>query len=456
MPDQHRFIRQDLLELATAYAEYSVLVTTAELESPGPQILYANSAFTRMTGYAVSELLGKTPRILQGPKTDRVLLGRLRSTLESGKDFIARTVNYKQDGTPFELEWVISHLRDSEDRTTHYIAVQRDITGLQRAESELDKFDSELRGASVKLVETFQKLEVAEQKLAAREQLAALGEMTAGVVHDIGNALTPVFGLIQCLHSMDSIPAEIQAVAANLDASVEHAIQILSNLKRYHRHGHMQLNEPVDLSALIHQLPDLTRSRWWTPSRKNTGSINYALDVKSPAIVEGNSVELLQVLVNLAINAIDAMPEGGTVGVTLITDDTDAVISISDSGAGMSAEMLENCFIPYVTYRSSGTGLGLSVCRRIVEQHNGSIIAKPANPHGVIMTVRIPLHGSTDDSQQNSKRTTQEALRVLHTPIFGRSHSTRCDNHSSVTGSTRSRPPRQPKARNAVQAITAM
>ena len=145
---KHRYIRHDLIELAAAYAEYSVFVTTAELDLPGPQILYANSAFTRMTGYSVSELLGRTPRLLQGPETDKTVLRRLREALLDGHDFIARAINYRRDGTAFELEWIISHLKDSDDRTTHYIAMQRDITGQDHAHKELSAVDDEVLVAS--------------------------------------------------------------------------------------------------------------------------------------------------------------------------------------------------------------------------------------------------------------------------------------------------------------------
>jgi PAS domain-containing protein len=92
----HAFHRPDLMELAAAYEPYSVLVTTADLARPGPQILYTNAPFTRMTGYAVHELMGQTPRILQGPRTDRELLERMKRALRAGEDFIARTVNYKR------------------------------------------------------------------------------------------------------------------------------------------------------------------------------------------------------------------------------------------------------------------------------------------------------------------------------------------------------------------------
>ncbi|QDT02062.1 Sensor protein FixL [Rubripirellula lacrimiformis] len=412
MTDKHRFIRHDLLELAAAYAENSVLVTTAELDLPGPQILYANTAFTRLTGYGVSELLGKTPRILQGPETDKNVLKRLRSTLQDGKDFVGRTVNYRRDGTPFELEWVISHLRDSDGRTTHYVAVQRDITAMQQAESELGKFDAELRSASHQLTQTVHNLELAEQKLAERERLTTLGEMAAGVVHDISNALTPVFGFVELLHTMDSIPAEVQTLASDLDASVEHAVEVLANLKRhYHSGPSIGTSEAVELPELVYQIPDITRARCWSMNGKGKGGICFAFDLPTNTVVAGNRTELLQVFVNLALNAIDAMPDGGTITISLKEDGEDAVLAISDTGVGMSEELLKTCFEPYVTTSRFGTGLGLSVCRRIIEMHRGSISASHASPHGVTFKIRIPLFVATANLESAADK--NERLRVL-------------------------------------------
>ena len=194
---EYTFYRPDLMELAAAYDPYSVLVTTADLMLPGPQILYANAAFTRMTGYAVHELLGRTPRVLQGPKTDRAVLDRLKRALTAGEDFIARTVNYKRDGTEFELEWIINHLRDAAGRTTHYVALQRDITGLNLAHENIQRFDAELRQAGEQLQATMHRLEDAEQRLFQRERMAALGQMTAGVVHDLRNSLVPIASFVE-------------------------------------------------------------------------------------------------------------------------------------------------------------------------------------------------------------------------------------------------------------------
>lgn len=106
----------------------AVLVTTAELDPPGPQIVYVNPALCEQTGYTADELIGATPRILQGPKTDRAVLRRLRATISKGGFFEGQAINYRKDGTPYLVHWNISPVLDTQQRITHYISVQSDIT----------------------------------------------------------------------------------------------------------------------------------------------------------------------------------------------------------------------------------------------------------------------------------------------------------------------------------------
>ena len=110
----------------------AVLITDAELDSPGPRIIHANPAFCRMTGYRLDEILGKSPRILQGPETDAAVMRRLRDDLEHGRHFEGSTKNYRKDGTAFEMEWTIAPVRDDDGRITHYVALQRDVTERKR------------------------------------------------------------------------------------------------------------------------------------------------------------------------------------------------------------------------------------------------------------------------------------------------------------------------------------
>ena len=126
--------RLDVLRLAVDQAYNSVVITTGELDTPGPTIVYVNQAFTEMTGYTREEVVGATPRILQGPKTDRTQLDRLRARLEAGQSFQGSTVNYRKDGHPYLVEWNITPVRDAAGSVDYYVSVQRDITS--RAEAE--------------------------------------------------------------------------------------------------------------------------------------------------------------------------------------------------------------------------------------------------------------------------------------------------------------------------------
>ncbi|MFO7807856.1 diguanylate cyclase [Guyparkeria sp.] len=121
----------DYLRLLQAAVEQSfdaVVITTAELDLPGPQIVYANPAFLSMTGYTLKEVLGETPRLFQGEATNRSTLDRLRGALVVGGRFSARTVNYRKDGTAYDVEWSISPVRNEAGTVTHFVSVQRDIS----------------------------------------------------------------------------------------------------------------------------------------------------------------------------------------------------------------------------------------------------------------------------------------------------------------------------------------
>ena len=137
--------RLRLLTSAVENARDSVVITGPRLDEPGPEILYVNPAFTDLTGYTIDEVVGKTPRILQGPETDRAVMDRLRTRLEAGETFSGETVNYRKDGTPFVMRWDIAPLRNAEGAITHWVATQRDVTERRRDEERLRKSETELR-----------------------------------------------------------------------------------------------------------------------------------------------------------------------------------------------------------------------------------------------------------------------------------------------------------------------
>ena len=111
-----------------AAATDAVLVTDADLAAPGPRIVFVNPAFERLTGHAAADLVGRTPRILQGPLTERVPLARLKAACAAGEPFTGRATNYRADGTPFDMEWHVAAVRDPSGRVTHFLSVHRDLT----------------------------------------------------------------------------------------------------------------------------------------------------------------------------------------------------------------------------------------------------------------------------------------------------------------------------------------
>lgn len=121
-----------ILKEAIDAAFDGILITDANLDLPGPRILHANPAFCRMTGYRADEVIGREPRFLQGTETDRSVMERLRSDLENGRHFEGSAINYRKDGTAFHMHWTISPVRNKDGKTTHFVAVQRDVTESKR------------------------------------------------------------------------------------------------------------------------------------------------------------------------------------------------------------------------------------------------------------------------------------------------------------------------------------
>jgi PAS domain S-box-containing protein len=123
-----------LLTSAVVQSKEAVLITDAQLEAPGPRVVFINPAFVAMAGYTADEMIGRTPRILQGPRTDPAVLDRLRRNLAQGEPFEGETFNYRKDGTEYIVQWQIAPIRDPGGPITHFVSVQRDVTERRRVE----------------------------------------------------------------------------------------------------------------------------------------------------------------------------------------------------------------------------------------------------------------------------------------------------------------------------------
>lgn len=183
MPNSGSKFDIDPAAVIEAAAE-SILVTTSDLDAPGPTIVYVNPAFERMTGWSRAEVLGKSPRILQGPKTDLRIFADLREKLGGSQNWEARAVNYRKDGSEFWMEWSIVPLKNERGEVDQYVAIQRDVSARIEAEQRLQEAQAAKRAAeraranlaryfSPKLVET---LAAKDQPLGGvrRQNLAVL------------------------------------------------------------------------------------------------------------------------------------------------------------------------------------------------------------------------------------------------------------------------------------------
>jgi PAS domain S-box-containing protein len=144
-----------LLGAAVDQSTESIMITDTDLSPDGPRIVFVNAAFTRVTGYAAAEVLGQSPRLLHGPKTDRAALARLQETLARGETFAGEIINYRKDGTELDLEWEVVPLRNSSGTITHFLATKRDISARKRAENELRASHEKFRLLADNLTDVF-------------------------------------------------------------------------------------------------------------------------------------------------------------------------------------------------------------------------------------------------------------------------------------------------------------
>lgn len=149
-------MEHDFFKRAFDYSQESIIITDAEINLPGPRIEYVNDSFCKMTGYTPEEVIGKTPRILQGPRSNRQTLDRLKETIPRGEIFQGISVNYTKFGREYDVEWTISPIFDDSNKIINFIAYQRDITeklGQEREISRRLKFEMGVASATQILVQ---------------------------------------------------------------------------------------------------------------------------------------------------------------------------------------------------------------------------------------------------------------------------------------------------------------
>jgi PAS domain S-box-containing protein len=348
-----------LLEAAVEGTTEGIFILGGEMTGDGPIVVYANPVAARITGYAVHELLGQHLRkLINGPAAfqSSTASGRLR--LERGLSLAARVTQYRRDGSEFVAEWGVTPLGPSDRGVKHYVAVLRDVT--DRAQLE-------------------------EQFLQS-QKMEAVGRLAGGVAHDFNNLLTIIIANARMLAAVAS-PGELPGALDEIRAAGERAAGLTRQLLTFSRKQTPVL-VTLDLNASVMGVFGLLRRVLGEDVEITT------ILMKGLPPIHGDSGQMEQVLMNLAVNARDAMPDGGTLSISTSRGDRPdtVVLSVSDTGTGIDEATKLHLFEPFFTTKDvgKGTGLGLATVYGIVRQMGGEITVESAQGRGARFDITLP------------------------------------------------------------------
>jgi two-component system cell cycle sensor histidine kinase/response regulator CckA len=356
-------------QLATAIEQAGETVMVADAQG---NITYVNPAFEAVTGYARTEVLGLNPRIFKSGVHDEEFYRELWETIGSGKTWQGRLVNKRKDGTLFTEDATISPVRDKAGMITSYVSVKRDITHFLAQEAELLQ----------------------------AQKMEGIGRLAGGVAHDFNNILSVILSsaelALESLREGDPLREDL----LDIQQSGKRAAVLTRQLLAFSRKQVLQ-PVPLDLNQALAEMEKMLR-------RIIGEDIEFAR-VLSPDIwlVKADPGQVEQVVMNLVVNARDAMPKGGKLTLETANVELDQVyadsnagaglgpnimLAVTDTGVGMDEQTMARVFEPFFTTKEvgKGTGLGLSTVYGIVKQSGGSISVQSVLGQGTTFKVYLP------------------------------------------------------------------
>ena len=333
------------------------------------KIEFVNPKFTRVSGYSAEEVLGCNPRVLKSGETDPGEYQRLWNTVLAGRDWRGEFRNRRKDGSLYWEAATISPLRDDRGRITHFIAVKEDITELRLTES----------------------------KFLRAQRLEGIGSLAGGIAHDLNNILTPILMCAPGLH-LETNPNLQKEREKTITDSAQRAVGVVRQLLSFAR-GRDGRKHSLELRHLINEMTRLARE---------TFPRSITIDEFCPKDlwpVVGDATRLHQILLNLCLNARDAMPTGGRLSVRAanitLAEPSDHLtlppgryvrFQVEDTGTGIAEEHKPRIFEIFFTTKAEGlgSGLGLSTVFNIVREHGGDVQFDSALGKGTVFTVLLP------------------------------------------------------------------
>jgi GAF domain-containing protein len=260
------------------------------------------------------------------------------------------------------------------------------------------------------LNESYAYLQVAQDELIRTEKLRALGQMSAGIAHDLNNTLAAILGQVELLGLRTRDP-EVQETLRILEKATTDGAQVVRRLQDFARQRERSPLTPVDLAQVVTEALEITRARWRDELQRNGRVIDIRLQLVGIPPILGYAPEVREVLTNLILNAVDAMPQGGTLSFTARENETDfrsalpdrpvaelpscpaaawVELLVTDTGIGMSEDVRKRIFDPFFTTKGGrGTGMGLSVVYGIIERHGGHVVVRSTRGQGTTVALRF-------------------------------------------------------------------
>lgn len=362
------------------------LLSRALEESPAAMVItditgrieYVNPSFSRITGWSLSEAIGQTPALLKSGKTPEGVYQDLWETIQAGGEWSGELINKRKNGELFPWMLSIHPILDTQGRTEHFLGVGEDA--------------SERRATEAALAET-------RNELYQAQKMEALGRLAGGVAHDFNNLLGIILGYSDLLAGTLPEGSESLEELAEVRKAVLRAADLTRQLLAFGRRQVLDVRG-LDLKVLLEDARKML-------ARVLPENISLRLDV-APDVgtVRADSTQLVQVLVNLALNARDAMPQGGELEIRADNVAFEAAeltprgldfgryvrIRVRDTGSGMTPEVLQHAFEPFFTTKagSGGTGLGLASVYGIVQQLEGGVDIESNPEVGTTVSIHLP------------------------------------------------------------------
>jgi two-component system, cell cycle sensor histidine kinase and response regulator CckA len=372
---------QKRLATAVEQAAEAIVIT----DSQGT-IQYVNPGFERVTGFSQEEAIGQNPRILKSGQHDTKFYEQMWDTIQGGHVWSGRLVNRRKDGHIYHEEATISPVKDASGAIVNFVAVKRDIT---------------------------EHLELSKQLFQA-QKMEAVGTLAGGVAHDFNNILQVALGYSELILGDEGLSQRHKADLRKINEASSRGADLVQRLLTFSRKSEVK---PVPLN-LNRRITELGKMLERTVPKMIEIKLHLAEDL---ATINADATQMDQILMNLAVNARDAMPEGGrlfieTANVVLDEDYAAShlnakpghyvLLTIADTGTGMDKETLEHIFEPFYTTKGvgEGTGLGLAVVYGIVQQHGGHVRCYSEPGEGTTFSVYFPALLSDEEPEEKIAR----------------------------------------------------